>query len=300
LSGGVRLEGLDQLAAELDLAMGDSAGSMPAEFLMAHGLSRRFGFGFNGMKLSAEEARVKTAFRELGATTSLSQSLSPECEGVFQGKLELGARNSVSGSISEEEASVSIGVRSEAAGSIAATVPTTGPLKRPVQRRYRVWVNAVKVAETLWNEAQKKFYLDTSSGVGGVGYVTDWEQDFPSSVDLRNPIAREMDWDGEYVVYCALEVSEKRGRHWVRLPYCCKFRVVDVVAVEDGELVVEEVGAEGSEVGEQGSELVDLETSAARDGLVLIEFKGVGRACPAPTGVPYLNWAGDFGIRAGP
>jgi hypothetical protein len=256
LSGGVRLEGLDQLNRELDLAMGDSAGSMPAEFLMAHGLSKRFGFGMNGMKLTAEEARVKTAFRGLGARD--------------QG---LGARNSVSGSVSEEEASGSIGVRPEASSS-------TGP-KRPVQRRYRVWVNAVKVADTLWNEAQKKFYLDASKGVDGLGYVTEWEQNFPSSVDLRNPFEGEkVEFDGDYVVYCALEVSEKRGRHWVRLPYCCRFRVVDVVAVENGRLVMEDVGIDGEEsnggVVESGklsveSELVDF---AACDGLVLIEFKG--------------------------
>ena len=34
---------------------------------------------------------------------------------------------------------------------------------------------------------------------------------------------------GVFVVIAGIEVAEKRGRHWVRLPWCCKARVVDVV-----------------------------------------------------------------------
>ena len=34
--------------------------------------------------------------------------------------------------------------------------------------------------------------------------------------------------------FTAIEVAEKRGRHWVRLPWCCKVRVQDVIVVEAG------------------------------------------------------------------
>jgi hypothetical protein len=68
--GGFCLEGLAQLNRELDLAIGDGAGKMPATFLMAHGLGP-FGLGMKGLKLTAEEAKAKTAFknenREIGA-----------------------------------------------------------------------------------------------------------------------------------------------------------------------------------------------------------------------------------------
>jgi hypothetical protein len=251
---GFRLEGLAQLNRELDLALGDGAGTVPATFLMAHGLGP-FGLGMKGLKLTAEEARVKTAFRKSGARD--------------QG---LGARNSAS----EEEESFGWPIRwrsGQAPGSEGLAADASKPLKRPVQRRFRVWVNAVKVAETIWNGAQKKFHLDASHGVDGVGYVTEWEQNFPDSLDLRNPFEGEkMAFDGEYVVYCALEVSEKRGRHWVRLPYCCRFRLVDVVFVENGELVVENFAAgreEGLCCGKQESISVDADC----DGMALIEIK---------------------------
>jgi hypothetical protein len=41
------------------------------------------------------------------------------------------------------------------------------------------------------------------------------------------------DWMGEgtYVVFAAIEIAVKRGRHWVRLPWCCK---MEVLLIENG------------------------------------------------------------------
>jgi hypothetical protein len=38
---------------------------------------------------------------------------------------------------------------------------------------------------------------------------------------------------GVYVVFTAIEVAEKQGRHWVRLPFVCKMRVAESVAAEE-------------------------------------------------------------------
>jgi hypothetical protein len=37
---------------------------------------------------------------------------------------------------------------------------------------------------------------------------------------------------GEYVVFTAVEVAEKRSRHWVRLPWCSSLRVGAVLVYE--------------------------------------------------------------------
>ena len=42
---------------------------------------------------------------------------------------------------------------------------------------------------------------------------------------------------GVFVVIAGIEVAEKRGRHWVRLPWCCKARVVDVVEQDSQNLL---------------------------------------------------------------
>jgi hypothetical protein len=49
---------------------------------------------------------------------------------------------------------------------------------------------------------------------------------------------------GEYVVFTAMEVAEKRGRHWVRLPWCSGVRVLEVREVCGLQLEVG-AGAEG-------------------------------------------------------
>ena len=46
--------------------------------------------------------------------------------------------------------------------------------------------------------------------------------------------------EGTYVVFAAVEVAVKRGRHWVRLPWCCK---MEVLLIENGELKIENCGA---------------------------------------------------------
>jgi hypothetical protein len=99
-------------------------------------------------------------------------------------------------------------------------------------RRVRVWVHAVRVVETEWNKGNEMWVLEEGQKTDSNGFVSEW-------LTLRDALATEYlvagrewkgDWmrEGEYVVFTAIEVAEKQGRHWVRLPWCCKFGVSEV------------------------------------------------------------------------
>jgi hypothetical protein len=68
-----------------------------------------------------------------------------------------------------------------------------------------------------------------------VGCVTDWltlSHDVASQYQLHGPMHERLE-AGRWIVFTAIEIAEKRGRHWVRLPWCCKLRVSDVREVEN-------------------------------------------------------------------
>jgi hypothetical protein len=105
------------------------------------------------------------------------------------------------------------------------------------QRRVRVWVYASEVGDTAWNESTKRFELVVPSHCWGCGMVTDWfvEAGMPGWAaeylvegNLQLP-PYDPSGTGIFVVFTAVEVAEKRGRHWVRLPWCSRMQVHSVV-----------------------------------------------------------------------
>jgi hypothetical protein len=132
-----------------------------------------------------------------------------------------------------------------------------------VERRVRVWIHAVEIIDTEWCPREKKylkkeFWKRTVSSKGVTesfagargwhdGFCTAWEQNFLNSPNLQNEgwadtyrlsgggldlLAPSEYGNGVYVVFSAVEVSEKRGRHWVRLPWCSSM-TVDSIAEGD-------------------------------------------------------------------
>jgi hypothetical protein len=194
-----KLIGIDQLMADLDVALGDSAGRMPEKCMIAHP------FWTDGL--------VHTEAK--GAEQSLR---------FFEKIKGPGAEDS--GSVGAE-------------GARGASV-----------RRVRVWVHATEVVDTKWNPWQKRYKLADGQRRFSSGFVTSWETHQNSQDWEPEYLIEGRDWrtewmgDGLYVVYTAIEVQEKRGRHWVRLPWCCKFGIQDVVVVAGGE----EVRGQGSEM----------------------------------------------------
>jgi hypothetical protein len=135
-----------------------------------------------------------------------------------------------------------------------------------VQRRVRVWVHAVRLVPLVWVEGMECFVPGDEVQPFSNGFVSDWIVGDPEgslfpmlgsgqaghggASGWKDSYSLEgKDWrvdgtpthprfigtqrdtveEGEYVVFTAIEVAEKRGRHWVRLPWCCKMRVQDVV-----------------------------------------------------------------------
>ncbi|MEY3442705.1 MAG: hypothetical protein RLZZ519_986, partial [Bacteroidota bacterium] len=127
--------------------------------------------------------------------------------------------------------------------------------------RSRVWIYATEVAETEWSDRDRKFRLAEDQRGFVNGFVSDWKQNLQDSQDQPGVVNCAVDgqfassyliagrdwrtdWMGEgtYVVFAGIEVAVKRGRHWVRLPWCCKMEVLDVQYVEaNGELFRPEI-----------------------------------------------------------
>jgi hypothetical protein len=118
------------------------------------------------------------------------------------------------------------------------------------QRRFRVWVHAVEVVEMVWDDVAGEWRMPAGVKGRSVGYVTPWR-----SIDLGHgkdgldglplelgSLGKDLGLDGEcpWVVFAGVEVSEKRGRHWVRLPYCCGLWVASVENCDLREESVEE------------------------------------------------------------
>lgn len=126
-------------------------------------------------------------------------------------------------------------------GVAPTLAPTLRGNKKGVQRRFRVWVHAARVVEMGWDALQSRYAaVDSAAGNGCVSpwMVDSGEVDIAQSEKwLGQHRLPGMDWlrddlpMGTYVVFSGVEVAEKRGRHWVRLPWCCKLLVHHVVEV---------------------------------------------------------------------
>ncbi|HEX2898574.1 MAG TPA: hypothetical protein VHS96_02530 [Bacteroidia bacterium] len=112
-------------------------------------------------------------------------------------------------------------------------------------RRYRVWVHVAEVVSTSLSPRDKVYELAEGQRMHASGFVTDWVQNMrhPSEclepgwtgwsnmkIDLRGLL--DGIEDGTFVLFTGIEVAEKRGRHWVRLPWCCRMEVSGVIEVE--------------------------------------------------------------------
>jgi hypothetical protein len=220
--------------------------------------------------------------------------------------------------------------------------------KEQVQRRVRVWVHAVELVTPVWDAVNERFGAPCQRQAHG-GYITPWVVGEAGSWEdayrvecerlqlpgaFEDPEGSGNCGSGVYVVFTAVEVSEKRGRHcsasaskgvrdglrtssprhWVRLPWCSRLRVQEVVEV--GEATVEAtVEAEGRLVAVVG------EGNGVRDGGcapvgIRVDLDGVGEG--DWVAVPGVNLGGGSvddlleggfvggglesggGIRAGP
>jgi hypothetical protein len=254
-----RLVGIDQLMAELDEALGDSAGKMPLKCQIAHP------FWTDGLVHTEAkgEAESKRFFEKIKGPGARGQG--PEDR---------------------------VSVRPE----------RTSVVNQAPVRRVRVWVHATEVVETKWNPWQMRYMLADGERRFSNGFVTSWEQNLPNAQNSQNWKSEYLlagrDWrtewmgDGIYVVYTAIEVQEKRGRHWVRLPWCCKFGIQDVVVV-----------AGGVELRGQGSEM-EFERLGARDRGLGARDQGLGASLIAGDRpwfgkVGYLDENGEIVIVEG-
>jgi hypothetical protein len=228
--GSLRLVGMDLLQAELDEVLDHVGNVKPQVCQVAHPFWR------DG--LCHEE-----------------EPLAAETEAFFRARMSVRAREH------SENVSVSSSVRAKEHSKNVY--------------RSRVWIYATEVADKQWCERDRKFKLADGHRGFVNGFVTSWEQNFQNSrnqvgvlnsePDLRDSWNQagvvncaidgrfgssysvagrdwRTDWMGEgtYVVFAAVEVSVKRGRHWVRLPWCCK---MEVLLIENGELKIENCGA---------------------------------------------------------
>jgi hypothetical protein len=216
--GPYQLVGIDQLMADLDAALGGAAGQKASTYVIAH--------PFWGDGYVHEEAMSE--WRGGDTTNSEKANREPRPIGWKRGKHDKVELPRVPGVW---------GAKHDGSGRLCGPLPIPEGFKTP-QRRVRVWVHATEVVETYWLPFQKRFTLADGERRFSNGFVTDWETgsgDWASEYKIPDRDWRA-EWmgDGTYVVFTAIEVQEKRGRHWVRLPWCCKFGIQEVVVVAGG------------------------------------------------------------------
>jgi hypothetical protein len=207
-----RLVGLDRLFDELDLAESATGGAKPGHFVVAH--------------KHLLDGVARTPFNWFPDDGS--------CDGW-------GKQNSRNSRNSQDfQDGLGDGLADGAcAGHTKARHDV--PLRRP-ERRVRVWVWASSVVETAWDAKRKSFGLKAGSPRDFTGFVSDWlvfkGQDVaPSYVVQGGELEFPALCEGlDYVVFTAVEVSEKRGKHWVRLPWVSRMRVSDSIASSELEM----------------------------------------------------------------
>jgi hypothetical protein len=135
--------------------------------------------------------------------------------------------------------------------------------KGQVERRVRVLVHAVELVTPVWDRVNERFGAPyqriAHSGFATpwvVGKAGSWEEEYAVNCEglqlkgpCEDPEGSGHGGSGVYVVFTAVEVAEKRGRHWVRLPWCSKLRIQEVVFAgneEATEEIAEHVNGERS------------------------------------------------------
>ncbi len=121
--------------------------------------------------------------------------------------------------------------------------------RKLVERRVRVWVHAVEMVDTVWSVANGRYQLKSPGRRDHRGFVTEWltntgmgDSGWATAYDLDASIimpAGRGNGLGLFVVFTAVEVAEKRGRNWVRLPWCSRMRVHEVVSQDEAVAEVE-------------------------------------------------------------
>jgi hypothetical protein len=111
-------------------------------------------------------------------------------------------------------------------------------------------VHAVELVTPGWDGVNERFGAPfqriAHSGfatpwvVGGTG---DWAEDYGVDCSGLTLKAATEDGSGVYVIFTAVEVAEKRGRHWVRLPWCSRMRIQEVVEVGNADIELEGEGS---------------------------------------------------------
>jgi hypothetical protein len=112
------------------------------------------------------------------------------------------------------------------------------------ERRVRVWICASEIGETERHRVSGKFQLKLPSMRRTRALVTDWfvggrfedveagvpgwAADYLVDGNIELP-PYHADGTGIFVIFTAVEVAEKRGRHWVRLPWCSRMQIHSVV-----------------------------------------------------------------------
>jgi hypothetical protein len=126
-----------------------------------------------------------------------------------------------------------------------------GGRKRP-ERRVRLWFHLATCVETEWNRKDQRYQARSGAHRDHDGFVTDWlvlkgNDVAPSYVVQGAKLELSLPEPGcpsEYVVFTAIEVAEKRGKHWVRLPWVCKMRVSETIdneqfIIDNGQLIID-------------------------------------------------------------
>ncbi len=199
LREGLRLTGVQDLMGQIDAALGPAAGQRSEKFLVAH----RF--------VDDGVTRETVDYGPMG-----------NCIG-WNGKYRQGGRS----------------------GGREAYCAA----RQAVERRVRVWVYAVEMVDTEWSASTKRYELAWPASRNGRGFVTEWlsntgfgDSGWAWAYDLDAQLAMPapaVDGTNIFVVFTAVEVAEKRGRHWVRLPWCSRMQVHEVVAQAEAVAEVE-------------------------------------------------------------
>jgi hypothetical protein len=212
---------------------GDSGSGKAARYVVAHGIGRvdRVGGEIKGdsgdglpWKRGEDEGNTKLSkLRPVRLHPSLSR-------GFAQGRLRRGVDSPVEGS---EQALTTLLARSALALRFSE-LPVRRASGHGLVRRVRVWVHACRV-------------VDNGNRGGSIGFVTEWVvlegEEACGQYRFLGQGGTDLSLDslfagrgldaGEYVVFTAVEVAEKRVRHWVRLPWCNSLRVGAVRVVDE-------------------------------------------------------------------
>ena len=223
LETGFRLTGVRELMLEIDTAVGPGAGQRSEKFIVAN--------RFNDYRT------VKT---------SVDWSKLGDCTG-WRGKHKEGGKRPVTyefryGTYKTKRREYGESWWEPVRAPLAPGLPYThwtGP-----QRRIKVWLHASELGNTEWNANQKRYELDVYAMLRSNCLQTEWlvGSRFADPEKGVNGWASEYLIDGKlelppyhpdgtgiFVIFAAVEVSEKRGRHWVRLPWCSRMMVHSVV-----------------------------------------------------------------------